>query len=73
MDPDAQTEEGKMKLKTDEQTRDDDNRLLFATLDLRGEGVVDKLHMMAGGLKTLYVSNKGQGRGYVSDEHMSKK
>lgn len=66
--PDAETEDGKTELKTSEQTKGDGNRLLFATLDLRGPGLVDKIHMMAGGLKTLYVSNKCQVRREFNDE-----
>ncbi|KAI9684283.1 MAG: hypothetical protein M1822_005756 [Bathelium mastoideum] len=60
--PDAKKEEDRSKLMTGEQTKDDGDRLLFATLDLRGPGLVDKFHMIAGGLKTLYVFNKGRVR-----------
>ena len=50
-------------LMTGEQTKGDGNRLLFATLDLRGPGLVDKCYMVAGRLKTLYIFNKGRVRG----------
>ncbi|KAL9066173.1 MAG: hypothetical protein Q9157_007233 [Trypethelium eluteriae] len=51
VNPDTVEEEGRTDLKTET----DPNHLLFATLDLRGEGLFDKFNMMTGRLNTLCV------------------
>ncbi|KAF2238222.1 hypothetical protein EV356DRAFT_529223 [Viridothelium virens] len=56
-------EEGNAELKTE----GGNNNLLFATLDLEGEGLIDKLHMMTGGLRTLYVS-QGKETAYLGEQ-----
>ncbi|KAF2238223.1 hypothetical protein EV356DRAFT_529224 [Viridothelium virens] len=54
------TDEGETRLMTEEETKEAKNRVLFATLDLKGAGLFDKLHMLAGKLTTLYVFNIGK-------------
>ena len=63
VNPNTDSEEvegGGTELKTEEETKGDTNRVHFATLDLKGTGFIDKLHMLAGKITTLYVLYTGQ-------------
>ncbi|KAI9699599.1 MAG: hypothetical protein M1820_007098 [Bogoriella megaspora] len=55
VDKDAQTETPGKVFKTDEETKGDSHRILFAELNLRGAGFLNKILFTIGALSTLYV------------------
>ncbi|KAI9666367.1 MAG: hypothetical protein M1821_004303 [Bathelium mastoideum] len=65
---DPQAMDSGKQFKTEEETKHDQHPVLFAKLDLRGPGFLNKLLLMSGRLSTLYVSgNADRGTtGYAS-------